>query len=387
MKGAMKGAMKPPMKPSRKPSLKLGLQGRLLLSHVIVMGVGVVTLLCVGKVYSPQLFVLHLERIESRGNLLGQLRYDLVDGFQEAWSRGAFWSVLVGGGTAGGLSYWVARRIVEPLKQIEHVTESFAQGQLNARLPSSSIPELARLSQSFNRMATSLENVEQQRRDLVGDLTHELRTPLTVLLGYLEGLRDGDLEASQVIYDRLTRETRRLKRLVDDFQELSKVEGGYFPIQPQPVDLRPVLLALVERFAEQVVETSISIRLDCERGLPLIRADRDRLEQILINLLSNALRYSSEGEVLIRAWSSGPHPTLIWIAVRDTGPGIAAADLPFIFDRFWRAENARAADKTGSGVGLAIAQRLVEIQGGEMLVESKVGVGSEFRFSMPVAER
>jgi signal transduction histidine kinase len=363
--------------------MRLGLQGRLLLSHVIVMGVGILTLVSVGKVYSPQLFVLHLERIENHGTVLGRLRYELVDGFQEAWSRGAIWSILIGGGTAGGLSYWVARRIVEPLRQIEQVTEAFARGQWSARLPQSNIPELGRLSHSFNQMAASLENVEQQRRELVGDLTHELRTPLTILLGYLEGMADGDIEPSAVIYGRLTRETQRLKRLIDDLQDLSKVEAGHLPIHPEPIDIYSLLTPLVAQFDEQLAGAAIVIRLDCESGLPLVRADRDRLQQVLINLLGNALRYTSKGEIIVRAWGQRTIPGFVWIAVRDTGGGIAAIDLPFVFDRFWRSEGARAADGSGSGVGLAIAQRLVEIQGGEIQVESELGQGSEFRFSLP----
>jgi signal transduction histidine kinase len=361
---------------------KLGLRARLFLSHTIVMVVGLTTLLAIGKFYSPWLFVLHLEKLQERGLDIRYLRRQLVDGFDSAWSRGAFWSVIVGGTTAGGLSYLVSKRIVEPLIQMERITQRFASGNLEERVPQNEIPELNRLADSFNRMAEALKGVEQRRRDLVGDLTHELRTPLTVLEGYLEGLADGTIEASPDIYQRLAKETTRLNRLVNDLQELSKAEAGYLPIHAKPLHLRPLMMALVQRFSDQLLEGGTVLRLDCPADLPRAIADPERVEQILINLIGNALRYTPDGSVTLRAWSQSD---TIWIAVVDTGQGLSAEDLPHVFERFWRSDRSRDRSSGGTGIGLAISRRLVELQKGTITAESELGKGSTFRFSLPIA--
>jgi signal transduction histidine kinase len=210
---------------------QIDLKTRLFLSHMIVMTVGIATLLAVGKIYSPRFFVEHLQKLEINGLNLVLVKRQLVDGFESAWSRGAFWSMIVGGSLSGLLSYLVSKRIMQPLNQMQKITRKFAAGNWSERMPANEIPELNRLADSFNRMALALEDVEQRRRELVSDLTHELRTPLTVVEGYLEGLADGEIDPSPEIYRNLVRETSRLKRLVNDLQELSKVEAGYLPIQ------------------------------------------------------------------------------------------------------------------------------------------------------------
>ena len=361
---------------------KPGLQARLFLSHMVVMIIGLSTLLTVGKLYSPRLFVLHLDSMQVGGFNLVRFRQKLVDGFESAWSRGAFWSVIVGASTAGGLSYLVARRITQPLVQMEKVTQKITAGQLQERLPHNEIPELDRLATSFNQMAANLEGVEQRRRELVGDLTHELRTPLTIVEGYLEGLADGTIDPSVDIYQRLVRETARLRRLVNDLQELSQAEAGYLPIRLEPVDLSPLLRAIAAKFADQLFEEGPALQVECPEDLPPVSADPERLEQVLMNLLGNALRYTAEGTITLRAWADQRR---VWIAVMDTGQGIAEQDLPHIFERFWRADRSRDRASGGTGVGLAISRRLVELQNGAIEVDSELGKGSTFRFFLPVA--
>lgn len=360
-----------------------GLRTRLFLSHLTVMIVGLSTLLTVGKLYSPRLFVSHLENMEKgHGNLLTLFREELMEGFESAWSRGAFWSVAIGGTAAGGLSYLVSKRIMQPLIQMEQVTQKVAAGHLEERLPNSDIPELNRLALSFNRMASNLEGVEQRRRELVSDLTHELRTPLTVLEGYLEGLADGTIDPSVDIYQRLAKETTRLHHLVNDLQELSQAEAGYLPIRTQTIAVRPLLLALVQKFSDQLLEEGPLLKLDCPLDLPLALADPERVEQVLINLLGNALRYTREGSITVRAWNQTDQ---LWIAVVDTGQGIASDDLPHVFERFWRSDRSRDRHSGGTGIGLAISRRLVELQGGAIDVQSQLGEGSIFRFFLPLA--
>jgi signal transduction histidine kinase len=278
---------------------------------------------------------------------------------------------------------------VQPLTQIEQVTKKFAAGHLEERLPPSEIPEINQLATSFNRMAVSLEDVEQRRRELVSDLTHELRTPLTVLRGYLEELADGRIEATPAVYQRLAKETKRLQRLINDLQELSKAEAGYLPIKLERVNLRPLLESLVQKFSDQLLEDGPQLRLECPPQLPLVLADVDRVEQVLVNLLGNALTYTKAGSITVQVWTESEginaRSPRLWIAVTDTGIGIASEDVPHVFERFWRAEKSRNQNTGGTGIGLAISQRLIELQGGQIEVESQLGVGSTFRFYLPLA--
>ncbi len=376
-------------KASLRRTKSLPLASRLFLSHLLVMIVGVTSLVIIGKLSSPRLFVLHLQRLEGRNVSLRYARAYLIDGFETAWNRSTFWSVIVGATAAGGLSYWVSKRIMQPLTQIEQITQKFAAGKLDERLPPSEIPEINQLATSFNRMAVSLEDVEHRRRELVSDLTHELRTPLTVLRGYLEELAADRIEATPEVYQQLAKETKRLERLINDLQELSKAEAGYLPIKLQSVNLHPLLASLVQKFSDQLLEDGPILRLECPDSLPSVRADIDRVEQVLVNLLGNALTYTETGSITIRVWteseSANNRLPRMWIAVADTGIGIAPEDLPHVFERFWRAEKSRNQHTGGTGIGLAICKRLVELQGGQIEVKSQLGQGSTFQFYLPLA--
>lgn len=362
---------------------KLSLGTRLFISHLLVMMVGLGSFIVIAKLSSPRMFVLRLEQLEKRGIFtVRSARTYLVEGFQNAWNRSAILSVIAGASAAGAVSYISSKRITQPVKQMKGITQKFAAGDLTQRVPESDIPELNQLSLSFNSMASSIGDVEQRRRELISDLTHELRTPLTVVRGYLEELADGRIDGTPELYLRLIKETRRLERLIHDLQELSKAEAGYLSIDPQPVNLHPLLDSLVERFADQLLEEGPSLELDCPLDLPLVSCDRDRTEQILVNLLGNAIRYTETGFIIVKAVKVN---RWVWISVTDTGVGIAEADLPFVFERFWRADPSRCSHSGGTGIGLAIARRLVELQNGRIEVESELGKGSTFRFCLPVA--
>lgn len=360
----------------------MGLRARLFLSHIIVMIVGLLTLLTIGKISSPRFFVVYLKQIEVGGVSVKQVRAQLIQSFEDAWSQGAFWSVAIGASAAGALSYLVSKRIVQPLIQMEEITKKFASGQLEERVPATEIPEVDQLASSFNRMADSLADVEQRRRELVSDLTHELRTPLTVLKGYLEGLADTTIEPSTDIYYRLSREVTRMQRLVNDLQELSKMEAGYLPIDAHPFDLYPLLSSVVQKFSDQLLaENSPQMFLDYPFDTPLVLADPERVEQILVNLIGNAIRYTPAGSITVQVRQEY---AMLWIAVIDTGQGIANEELPHVFERFWRADRSRDRHSGGTGIGLAICRRLVELQGGVIEVASHLGEGSTFRFSLPI---
>jgi signal transduction histidine kinase len=362
---------------------KIDLRSRLFLSHLLVLIVGVSSLVIIGKLSSPRYFVFYLEELQARNYTINYaVRTYLIDGFEAAWNHSTFWAVIAGSGAAGGLSYWMSQRIVKNLTQMENITQRFAAGDLAERLPTSEIPEIHRLSMSFNRMAASLAGVEERRREIIGDLTHELRTPLTVVQGYLEELADEKIPPTPEIYTRLLRETQRLQRLVNDVQELSKAEAGYLPIDLQPVQVYPLLNSLVERFRDQLINDEPMIILDCSPHLPPVLADIDRLEQVLVNLLGNALNYTRSGKITIQ---TSLENRSVYFAIIDTGLGIAPEDLPHIFDRFWRGTAASELNYRGTGIGLAICRRLIELQGGEISVTSQLGQGSTFQFHLPLA--
>ncbi|MEL6603882.1 MAG: HAMP domain-containing sensor histidine kinase [Cyanobacteria bacterium J06614_10] len=362
------------------------LRSRLLVSQLIVLAVTVSTLATVSRLSTPRYFVVTLERMERQGVRIQQVvKGQLLQGFEDAWIRGMLWSLVLGGSTAGAVSYWLSRRITRPLLRMETVTQKFAAGDFSSRVPTLEIPEFDRLGHSFNRMADDLEGVEQRRRELVGDLSHELRTPLTIVKGYLEGLADGAIAPNSETYGRLVRETERLQRLVDDLQQLSKLETGYLPIETQEMNLAALVLQVRNRFADQLLESDPRrLTVDIPATLPTVLADPARVEQVLVNLLSNALRHTDSGEINLRAFTQqSERGRFVWVAVADTGVGIAPDDIPHVFERFWRADRSRDRSSGGSGLGLAICRRLVELQGGQITVVSELGRGSTFSFSLP----
>lgn len=361
---------------------KARLRVHLMRSHLIVMIVGLVSFIVISKVASHYLFSLYLDTLEDAGILIQETELTIFKNFQTIWNSSTLWALLVGLGAAIVLSERMSQRIVRPLVTIERISRQFASGHFAERVPTSNIAELAQLGTSFNRLALSLEDVEQRRRELISDLTHELRTPLTILRCHLEDTLNSqsslDLETSEM----MLHETRRLERLVNDLQELSKAESGHLPFDFQPLDLRSLMEELVERFSSQLLDEGPTLELIYPPHLPTVLADRDRTEQILVNLLSNAIRHTSQGTIKLRAWSN---PTEIWIAVEDTGCGIVPDEIPLVFERFWRSPQSRKQHKKGTGLGLAITKRLVELQGGQIQVESQLGQGSIFRFSLPLA--
>jgi signal transduction histidine kinase len=374
----LKSLVKRPLKVKSRRSLR----SRLLISQLVVLAVTVIALAAVSRLYTPRYFVITLEKIERQGIRIQKVRGQLQEGFEEAWARGLTWSIILGGSTAGVMSYWLSQRITRPLLRMETVTRQFAAGNFSSRVPPLEIPEFDRLGHSFNRMADGLEGVEQRRRELVGDLTHELRTPLTIVRGYLEGLADGAIAPSPETYERLARETERLQRLVDDLQELSQLESGYLPIEAKSMAIAPLIRQVSDRFADQLINTdTLTLRVDLAENLPPVWGDPARVEQVLVNLLSNALRHTLEGSVNVRAYTENE---FVWVVVSDTGIGISTEDLPHVFERFWRADRSRDRASGGSGVGLAICRRLVELQGGQITAQSTVGIGSRFSFSLPI---
>jgi signal transduction histidine kinase len=281
-------------------------------------------------------------------------------------------------------SYLLSQRIVAPIHRLARASSRIASGHYAERAPHGGNDELGELAESFNQMATSLEETERRRLALIGDVAHELRTPLSTIEGYTEGLLDGVIEGSSETYALILREAGRLRRLVDDLQDLSRAEAKQISFHPRLVAPRQLVEGAIARLRPQMEEKGLHIEVDTPEGLPNVYADEDRTGQVLINLLGNALRYTPAGgriAVQVRRLAGQ-----VEFAVIDTGVGIAPEHLPHVFERFYQVDQSRSRPTGGTGIGLTIARYLIEAQGGTIKVESPgAGRGSTFSFTLPKA--
>lgn len=274
----------------------------------------------------------------------------------------------------------LAQTITRPVRELTAATKAVAGGELGRQVPIQSRDELGELATAFNQMSSDLAHGQQTRRQMTADIAHDLRTPLTVILGYTEALSDGVLPGDSEMFGAMHQQAQHLSRLIEDLRTLSLADAGQLSLQPQPVAPRELLEQTAAAYGRQAEERGISLSVSADGALPLVRADADRLLQVMGNLVSNALRYTPRGgEVVLAAATRADQ---VQLRVSDTGPGIAADDLPFVFDRFYRADKARAADGA-SGLGLAIVRSLVEANGGRVAVESAPGAGATFIVSLP----
>jgi signal transduction histidine kinase len=256
------------------------------------------------------------------------------------------------------------RRFVNPLADVIYAARSVASGKLDTRIPTQGPQDLRSLSNSFNEMASSLERNDRERRDMLADIAHELRTPLSVIRGRLEGIVDGVYPETDAPVSTALEQTYLLERLVDDLRLLTLAESRQLHFESKPADLGNLAQHVIDLFQAEAREKNISLELKRLSENLTVTADAQRTEQVIANLISNALRYIPEnGKVWLEASSDGKS---VKLSVNDNGKGVPEADLPFIFDRFWRKEKSRSRSSGGTGLGLAIARQLIEAQGGEI---------------------
>ncbi|MCK5182520.1 MAG: ATP-binding protein, partial [Dehalococcoidia bacterium] len=244
--------------------------------------------------------------------------------------------------------------------------------------------EVAALAQAFNTMAADLENNEQLRRNLIADVAHELRTPLSNIRGYLEAIRDQVMKPDAATIHSLNEEAALLSRLINELQELSLAEAGELKLVYQAEDVIELVKQAVIPWQPQLKTKETSLSLDLPDNLPLVTIDWQRVNQVIHNLLENAVAHTGKGGTITVA--AAKQGSWVEISVSDTGEGIPAQDLPNIFERFYRVDRSRARATGGSGLGLTIARRLVEAHGGIITVQSELGKGSCFSFTLPIAE-
>jgi signal transduction histidine kinase len=265
------------------------------------------------------------------------------------------------------------RRYVNPLADVIYAARAVADGKLDTRIPTEGPQDLRSLSESFNEMASSLERNDRERRDMLADIAHELRTPLSVIRGRLEGIVDGVYPESGIPVSTALEQTYLLERLVNDLRLLTLAESRQLHFDCKPVDLGNLAEHVIELFQAEAKEKNISLAINRLSENLIVNVDAQRTEQVIANLVNNALRYIPEnGRVWIDISSDGKSATL---SVNDNGVGIPEKDMPFIFDRFWRKEKSRSRHTGGTGLGLAITKQLVEAQGGKISAQNLPGSG------------
>jgi len=284
-----------------------------------------------------------------------------------------------------GAAALFSRRISKPIGRLTLAARTMAEGDLSVRVAGFGVREINELAEAFNSMAGSIAQADSRRRQLTADVAHELRTPLSILKGRLEGMQDGVYAPTPDQIALLLNETALLERLIEDLRLLAQADAGQLPLYAEQVCPQDLLQSVAAAFAPQAQSAGVCLQRAPICDLPELYADPQRISQVLGNLLSNALRHTPPGgTITLLAWTTPADSSYIFMSVQDTGMGIAAEELPHIFDRFWKADRARSRSG-GAGLGLAIARRIVDAHGGRIWASSAPGQGTTVAFALPSA--
>jgi two-component system OmpR family sensor kinase/two-component system sensor histidine kinase BaeS len=329
------------------------------------------------------------------GTLL-DLRRGLVltqaeESFLERTNTGLLWALLITIVLAAILGILIARNLTKPVVELTQAAQKLASGDLSQSVDVRSSDELGKLSEAFNKMSAEIAQSDRLRKQMTADIAHDLRTPLTVIGGYIESMRDGDLEATPERLSLIYSEISRLNRLVGDLRLLSQSDAGELPMNLQVIEPNEILHQALEIFKLQAEQQSVVLLLETEAELPMVMADESRLIQVMENLIGNALRYTPAGGTVSLKASFEKNNRLengrecVRFSVEDNGQGIPVESMPYVFERFHRVDKSRHSDEDQSGLGLAIVKAIVQSHGGKVWVESVVGKGTSFHFCIPTA--
>lgn len=371
---------------------------KLFLSHISVTIISLVVLIIAAQFVSPASFNQYMmsEEMQSNmGSMMGEMgmsnmmadQEQLYQDFNAAIQNLITLTGIAAFAAAVIASLLVTRQMSKPVQELNTASQKIAEGNYQERV---NIPgkanqrdEIGSLAANFNQMAGQLEKTETMRRQLIGDVAHELRTPLASIKGSMEGLIDEVLSPSPETYQKIYQEANRMQRIIDDLQNLSRVESGNYELDIAQIQIAPVIESAIRTLQSQYEDKNVSLESQIETNLPNTTADPVRIQQVLINLIGNALQYTPEGgHVLVSAVHEGSE---ILVKVRDDGIGLTPEDLELIFNRFYRVDKSRSRAGGGSGIGLTISKHLVEAHGGKIWAESDgEGQGSAFIFTLPV---
>jgi signal transduction histidine kinase len=284
-----------------------------------------------------------------------------------------------------GVALIVSNLTVKPLKEMQKLAKRISQGDYSARIGLKSRDEIGELASSLNYMAEQLTDIENMRKKLVQNVSHDLRTPLTSIKGYLELLEDESFTEEEKLksINTIQKEVERMETIVKEITRLSIIDGKNYQLDIEKLDLNSVVKESIPIISIEAEKKNIQIQIDSLQKEVFIMGDKEKVKEVIINLLDNAIKFTNEGFIKI---STSQNKNYVSLIIEDTGIGIDPEDMPHIFERFYRGEKSRSKNSSGLGIGLAITKELVYMQNGKIEVESKKSKGSKFTVNFPVAD-
>lgn len=366
---------------------KITIKWKLLFTYLVVVAVCLGVVIVTTRQLTISVYSDHVRMMQGEGRMgnmvSGNMASDLNDAFRDALNISLFWAGLIAVAVAFVISIVISRKITRPIHDMALVTERIADGDYGQKVDFESNDEIGSLAHSLNEMTEKLAESQKLKRELMANIAHELRTPLTSISGYMEGLEDGVVPANSETYQLVHREAARLSRLVADLQRLSRAESGQEELDIVELPSALFIGRVAKKLRPMFIEKDISLLLEVAPDTPPMLVDEDKTDQVLVNLLDNALNYTSPGgKVTLSARATG---RMVQIEIADSGIGISSEDLPYIFERFYRADKSRSRDRGGSGIGLTIAKKYVDSLDGDISVKSAPGQGTNFTIKLPAA--